>query len=120
MSSTTEPPIAFIVDAPERPKVEIRVNFGIFAGREATPAEIDELADALLLEVRDVSIVAEQRHEIGDGTEAAVHQVRIEVADEDLPWADTDRDAIADRLVDAAGRWAKACIADRHADVSEL
>jgi hypothetical protein len=96
------------------------VNFGIFAGREATPAEIDELADSLLQEVRDVSIVSEQRHEIGDGTEASIHQVRIEVADEDLPYVEVDRDAVADRLVVAAGRWAKACIADRHAEVSEL
>jgi len=115
-----EPALAFRNEDFEAPGVDIRVNFGIFAGREATPAEIDELADALLHEVRDVSIVAEQRHEIGDGTEAAVHQVRIEVADEDLPWAETDRDAMADRLVDAAGRWAEACIADRHAEVSEL
>ena len=115
-----EPALAFRNEDFEAPGIDIRVNFGVFAGREATPAEIDELADALLLEVRDVSIVAEQRHEIGDGTEAAVHQVRIEVADEDLPWAETDRDVIADRLVDAAGRWAEACIADRHAEVSEL
>ena len=57
---------------------------------------------------------------IGEGTEASVHQVRIEVADEDLPYAEGDRDEIADRLVDAAGRWAEACIADRHAEVSEL
>ena len=115
-----EPHLVFAAPDAPHAALELCVNFGVFAGREATPAEIDELADALLLEVRDVSIVAEQRHEIGDGTEAAVHQVRIEVADEDLPWADTDRDAIADRLVDAAGRWAKACIADRHAEVSEL
>jgi hypothetical protein len=115
-----EPALAFRNVEFAAPGLDIRVNFGVFAGRQATPAEIDELADALLVDVRDVSIVAEERHEIGDGTEASVHQVRIEVADEDLPWAGTDRDAIADRLVDAAARWAEACIADRHAEVSEL
>ena len=29
-------------------QVEIRVNFGVFAGREATPAELDDLAHALI------------------------------------------------------------------------
>ena len=115
-----EPALAFRNHEFEAPGLDIRVNFGIFAGREATPAEIDELADALLHDVRDVSIVSEQRHEIGDGTEASIHQVRIEVADEDLPYVEVDRDAVADRLVVAAGRWAEACIADRHAEVSEL
>jgi hypothetical protein len=115
-----EPALAFRNEEFAAPGLDIRVNFGMFAGREATPAEIDELAAALLHEVRDVSIVAEQRHEIGDGTEASVHQVRIEVADEDLPWAESDKDAIADKIVGAAERWAEACIADRHAEVSEL
>jgi hypothetical protein len=115
-----EPALAFRNEEFAAPGLDIRVNFGMFAGREATPAEIDELAAALLQDVRDVSIVAEQRHEIGEGVEAAVHQVRIEIADEDLPWAESDRDAVADRLVDAAERWAEACIADRHAEVSEL
>ena len=30
---------------------DIRVNFGMFAGREATQAEIDDLAHDLLVEV---------------------------------------------------------------------
>ena len=67
-----------------------------------------------------MSIVAEQRHEIGDGTEASVHQVRIEIADEDLPADRVEREDVADRLVEAAERWAEACIADRHAEISEL
>ena len=62
-----EPALAFRNEEFAAPGLDIRVNFGIFAGRQATPAEIDELADALLTEVRDVSIVAEERHEIGDG-----------------------------------------------------
>jgi hypothetical protein len=115
-----EPALAFRNREFEAPGLDIRVNFGIFAGREATPAEIDELAESLLHEVRDVSIVAEQRHEIGEGTEASVHQVRIEIADDDLPYATGDREEIADRLVDLAARWADTCIADRHAEVSEL
>ena len=32
-----DPALAFIVDHPEPPKIEVRVNFGVFAGRYATP-----------------------------------------------------------------------------------
>lgn len=102
------------------PGLAIRVNFGIFAGREATPAEIDELAAGLLPEVHDVSIVSEQRHEIGTEAEAALHQVLIEVDEERLPAREEELDELADRLVDTAERWARACIAERHAEVSEL
>ena len=115
-----EPVIAFRELDSNPPGLEIRVNFGIFAGREATPAEIDELAAGLLPELHDVSIVSEQRHEIGEDAEAALHQVRIEVGEDQLPADDDLRDALADRLVETAGRWAMACIADRHAEITEI
>jgi hypothetical protein len=113
----TEPLIAFRNEEYETPGVEVRVNFGVFAGREATPAEIDELAHALLPLVGDISIVSEQRHEIGEEVEASLHQVRIEVAEDHLP---SDVDALADRLVAKAEFWAQACIAERHAEVTEI
>jgi hypothetical protein len=115
-----EPVIAFRELDSNPPGLEIRVNFGIFAGREATPAEIDELAAGLLPELHDVSIVSEQRHEIGEDAEAALHQVRIEVGEDQLPADDDLRDALADRLVETAERWAMACIADRHAEITEI
>lgn len=102
------------------PGLAVRVNFGVFAGREATPAEIEELAARMVPEIGEVSIVSEQRHEIGEDVEAALHQVRIEVAEDQLPAADDERERLADRLVDAAERWAEACIAERHAEVTEL
>ena len=114
-----EPLIAFATHTEPAP-LEIRVNFGVFAGRAATPAEIDELAAALIPEVGEVSIVAEERHEIGSEAEASLHQVRIEVAEEHVPDHPAERDALTARLVAAAERWAQACIADRHAEVSEL
>ena len=98
----------------------MRVNFGVFAGRGATPAEIDDLASALLPKVGEVSIVAEERHEIGEGTEASLNQVRIEVAPDHLPEDAHELDMLCGRLVEAAETWARACIADRHAEVSEL
>jgi hypothetical protein len=114
------PVLAFAVHEHEPPGLEVRVNFGVYAGREATPAEIEDLATALLDQVGAVSIVAEDRHEIDERSEAAIHQVRIEIDDEVLP---EDRDALQElgvRVVVAAEQWAQACIADRHGDLSEL
>ena len=37
------PTLAFAVHEHAPPALEVRVNFGMFAGREATPAEIDDL-----------------------------------------------------------------------------
>ena len=116
----TEPDLAFRNAEYEPPGLEIRVNFGIFAGREATPAEIDELARLLVPEVGDVSIVSEQRHEIGDHVEAALHQVRIEVAGDHVPSDDDQLDVLAERLLDRARFWARACIGERHAEVTEF
>ena len=115
-----EPELAFCVRETEPPGVEVRVNFGVFAGRGATPAEIDDLAAALVPRVGEVSIVAEERHEIGTGAEASLNQVRIEVAPDHLPDDEHELDMLCGRLVEAAESWARGCIADRHADVSEL
>lgn len=117
---SANPAIAFAVHEHEPPALEVRVNFGVFAGREATPAEIDELAATLLEQVGAVSIVSEDRHEIDGHSEASIHQVRIEIDSEALP---TDRQRLEElgvRVVVAAEQWAAACIANRHAEVSEL
>jgi hypothetical protein len=116
----TNPVLAFAVHEHEPPALEVRVNFGVYAGRDATPAEIDDLATSLLEQVGAVSIVSEERHEIDDHSEAAVHQVRIEIGQESLP---TDRDQLQElgiRVVVAAEQWAQACIDQRHAEISEL
>jgi len=117
---TNDPQLAFCVREAEPPGVEVRVNFGVFAGRGATPAEIDDLASALVPKVGEVSIVAEERHEIGEDTEASLNQVRIEVASDHLPDDERELDVLCGRLVEAAETWARGCIADRHAEVSEL
>ena len=110
--------IAFAVHEHEPPALEVRVNFGIFAGREATPAEIDELATQLLEKVGSVSIVSEERHEIDTHSEAAVHQVRIEVRADSLPEERRSREELAGRVIETAERWAGDCIADRHVELS--
>ena len=109
--------MAFLVPRHDPPAIEIRVNFGVFAGRAATPAEIDRLAAFLLDEVTDVSIISEERHEIDANVEASVHMVRIEVAPENV---DGDRAELEARLLERADHWARQCVAERHADVAEL
>jgi hypothetical protein len=111
--------LVFVTPRHEPPGLEITVNFGMFAGRTATPAEIDHLGEALLPYVGDVTIVAEERHEIGPATEAAVYQVRVEVARDQVPGGDLS-EALQRRLLDASARWAETCIAERHIDVAEL
>jgi len=54
--------------------LEIRVNFGVFAGRDATAAELEELGKLLVPEAGEVSIVGEQRHEISEDAEIVLHQ----------------------------------------------
>lgn len=88
------------------------MNFGVFAGREATAAEIEELARDLHERVAGFAIVAEHRFEFGEDAEASVHLVRIELDEAD--------DELRGRLLEIVERWADACISDRHAEVAEL
>ena len=87
---------------------DIRVNFGVFAGRDATQAEIDDLAKDLLDEVSAVTIVAEQRTVADREMEASVHQIRVELGDDD-----------PQRPLLLAAQWAEACVAERHAEITE-
>jgi hypothetical protein len=112
-----DPAIAFCVREHEDPALEVRVNFGVFAGRDVTPAEIDDLAHTLREEVLAFSIVAEERHEFGGDVEASLHQVVIEVEREH---AGGDPEGVCDRLVGLADEWATACIAARHSGLADL
>jgi hypothetical protein len=112
-----QPAIAFATRTVEPPALEVRVNFGIFAGREATAAEIDDLAAQVLDKVSEVAIVAEERREIGPHSEAALHQVRVEVSGDDLPDDEHEIDELRGRLVETAERWALECIAERRVEL---
>jgi hypothetical protein len=112
-------PIAFVAEPRENAAIAVLVNFGIFAGREVTPAEIDDLARVLLEEVGSVSVVSEARHEIDREVEVSVHQVRIEVDADELPVDDDDVPALAQRIAALAEHWAEGCISERHAEISD-
>lgn len=115
----TQPELAFTVREHDAPAIEVLVNFGVFAGRAATPAEIDRLSEWLLDEIGEVSIIAEERHEIDAHTEASVHQVRIEVASDDTPADPFSRRELERRVVERAEHWARSCVAERHADIAD-
>jgi hypothetical protein len=113
------PTMAFVVREHDAPAIEVRINFGVFAGRDATAAEIERLAQWLLDEVGEVSIISEERHEMDAQVEASVHQVRIELTT-GVPPDDIGRRALEQRILERAEYWARQCVADRHVDVAEL
>jgi hypothetical protein len=94
--------LAFRAEERPEPALEIRVNFGVFAGRNASQAEIDDLAHELSREVESFAIVAEERHEFGGAREASLRQVVIEVP--------VDGDGLEERVLQIADRWARAAI----------
>jgi hypothetical protein len=111
--------IAFAVEQ-EPAGLEIRVNFGVFAGRDATSAELEELGRLLVPEAGEVSIVAEERHEMSEDVEVVLHQVRVSVSPEKVPDAAGERKEFSDKLVTLAEIWARQCINERHAEITEL
>jgi hypothetical protein len=111
--------IAFVVEQ-EPAGLEIRVNFGVFAGRDATTAELEELGKLLVPETGEVSIVGEERHEVAEDAEVVLHQVRVAIPPERVPNDRVERTAFCERLVTLAEIWARQCIHDRHAEITEL
>jgi hypothetical protein len=111
--------IAFVTE--EDPAgLEIRVNFGVFAGRDATSAELEELGKLLVPEAGEVSIVGEQRHEISEDAEVVLHQVRVSVSPDNVPDDPGERKAFCERLVTLAEIWARQCINERSSEISDL
>jgi hypothetical protein len=116
MKTIMDPAVAFRVPPHEEAVIEVRVNFGVYAGRNATPAEISDLAHALREDAPLFTITVAELHEFGNDVEASVSQVVIEI---DRQSAGDDPDVLADRIVVTANRWASACVAER-ADLGEL
>jgi hypothetical protein len=85
--------------------VELVVNFGMFAGRDATNAEVERLASALLDDLESVEIVCEQRYEFDREREGNVYQVKVILPPEG--------ERLAGTLAEKTESWAAECIADR-------
>jgi hypothetical protein len=114
-----EETIAFVVEQ-EPAGLEIRVNFGVFAGRDATTAELEELGRLLVPEAGEVSIVGEERHDVTEDVQVVVHQVRVALPPEAIPDDPSERKAFRERLVTLAEIWARQCINERHGEITEL
>lgn len=100
--------------------LEIQINFGVFAGRDATSAELEELGKLLIPEAGEVTIVGEERHDLSGDVELVLHQVRVSVPPENVPSVRDERRAFCERLVTLAEIWARQCIHERHAELTEL
>lgn len=111
--------VAFAVEQ-EPAGLEIRINFGVFAGRDATTAELEELGKLLVPEAGEVSIVGEERHDMAEDVEVVLHQVRVAIAPDHVPDDRDERRAFRERLVGLAEIWARQCIHDRHGEITEL
>jgi hypothetical protein len=103
--------LVFRAEGRTDPALEIRVNFGVFAGRNATQAEIDDLARLLSAEVETFAIVAEDRHEFGGSREASLRQVVIEIP--------ADAAGLEEKVLQMTERWATDAIHTR-SDLGEL
>ena len=97
-------PIAFLDD-----EGDIRVNFGMFAGRDATQAEIDELAHDLLGEVAGDHDRRRAAHD------RRPRRWRRRCTRSGSSWATTD----PQRPLLIAERGPNACVAERHAEITE-
>src|SRR5205823_11051131 len=86
------------------PAMQFAVNFGVFAGREVTRLELNRLAQALLELVPAATILSEQRFELDARSEALLHQVRVEIAQDALP-ATADVEALRGRLASLLTDW---------------
>src|SRR3954469_7273087 len=97
--------IAFVTEE-EPAGLEIRINFGVFAGRDATTAELEELGKLLVPEAGEVSVVGEERHELADDVEVVLHQVRVSAPPDSVPDDPAERKHFSERLVTLAEIWA--------------
>ena len=111
--------IAFAVEE-EPAGLEVRINFGVFAGRDATTAELEELGKLLVPEAGEISIVGEERHEMSEDAEVVVHQVRVSVVPDNVPEDRAERKQFCERLVTLAEIWARQCINERHTELTDI
>lgn len=100
----SQPELVFVSPGPDG-MAELVVNFGVYSGRQATPAEIERLAGQLLTQATAVEIVCEQRYEFTPDAEATVYRVRVS-----MPGAGHR----AGDLRDVVAAWAEDCIDERY------
>ena len=81
------------------------MNFGVVVGREVSDDEVERLGELLLSEAPGLAVVAERRREFGRATQAAMHQVRIELDEQ----AGSLGTAQEEKIRAIAERWVREC-----------
>jgi hypothetical protein len=100
-----EPALVFATD--REGAVELVVNFAVYGGREATPAEIDRLGDALLARCEQFEVVCETRYGFDREHRASVYRIRLELPGD--AGVGADEEAVRTTVED----WARDCIDER-------
>jgi hypothetical protein len=87
--------------------LEIIVNFGVFAGRDAGRKEIETLAEQLAPLVSGVTVIVGHRYEFAVGAaEVSACEVSARFDDFLLPTDHTEREAFVGELLAKINQWA--------------
>jgi hypothetical protein len=108
MSTAVDPVVTY--ETRPAPALQFLVNFGVVTGRDATRLDIRKLSEALLVILPAVTILSEERFEVGTSSRADLHEVRVEVPHESLPPDDVDIEALRAQLTEVIRDWARACV----------
>ena len=100
---------ALPLDAVRQPALAVLVNFGVVAGRKPTRRELEELAGMLRELVPALTIVDEQRFEVGETTDVLLEEVRIEVPEAAVAMTGADPLHLRAQIVEIAGAWVSGC-----------
>jgi hypothetical protein len=66
-----------------------------------------------------VTVLSEDRFEVGEQSRALVHEVRIEVGQDALPTDETDIETLRGELTDVIRSWARACVTGFAGELTE-
>ena len=108
--STIDAPAAFVLEPVEPLPLQIRVNFGIFTGRDATRPELERLAARVRERTGSVAVIAQQRYVVGAEQTACLHEVLLEVPADGVDNAGFEPEVLRELLLADARTWLDECI----------
>jgi hypothetical protein len=111
MSKTAvEPEVVISWDTSPAVAMSFLVNFGVFAGRDVSPLELERLGSALLGIVDGVTLVSEHRRELTAGSSIDLHQLRVAIDRDILPPDEPDIEALRARIAALLESWVHSCL----------